>query len=284
MSFQITAPILGQHYSQAQFSTHSFDLHALGEADSPFIMLDDFRVRGTPFPPHPHAGFSAVTYVFEDSASGLRVRDSIGNDLRVQPGGIVWTQAGQGVIHQEGSSDARQELHGVQIFVNLSAQYKLLPPQTFWLDGPDVPQWTNNAGDRVRVLAGQFGSCMSPLKLAEEITLLDMFLSDEVKLPCRLGQYALVYVVSGLIHLSESKADKGRVITAGQSACFQIDGSVCIEAITESHLLCMVGDRLRESLVISGPFVMNSRPQISEALTRLKFGQFGSLAPLSEDV
>ena len=63
---------------------------------------DEFRVTGRPFPPHPHAGFSAVTYVLEDSEGKLRSRDSLGNDLVTGPGGIVWTQAGSGAAIPSG--------------------------------------------------------------------------------------------------------------------------------------------------------------------------------------
>jgi redox-sensitive bicupin YhaK (pirin superfamily) len=83
---------------------------------------DEFRVTGRPFPPHPHAGFSAVTYVLEDSEGKLRSRDSLGNDLVTGPGGIVWTQAGSGLIHEELPADSNRELHAVQVFVNLSSR------------------------------------------------------------------------------------------------------------------------------------------------------------------
>ena len=83
------------------FSIRSIDLEALGDVGSPVALLDDFRVSGRPFGPHPHAGFSAVTYVFEDSPGSLRSRDSLGDDLVVDPGGLVWTLAGSGVLHEE---------------------------------------------------------------------------------------------------------------------------------------------------------------------------------------
>ena len=101
----------------------------MGEEASLVALLDDFRVRGRPFPPHPHAGFSAVTYVLQASAGGLRSRYSLGHDLVVRPGGIVWTQAGSGVMHEEMPAPPDRELHGVQIFVNLSSKNKLAAPK-----------------------------------------------------------------------------------------------------------------------------------------------------------
>src|SRR5271166_989425 len=110
------------------FSVKAVDLDALCAKGSPIAVLDDFRVRGRPFAPHPHAGFSAVTYVFEDLKSGLRSRDSLGNDVIVGPGGIVWTETGSGVMHEEQPANPDGELHGLQIFVNLSAKNKLTSP------------------------------------------------------------------------------------------------------------------------------------------------------------
>ena len=88
-------------------------------------MFDDFRVRGHPSAPHPHAGFSAVTYVFDDSPGRLRSRDSLGNDHVVGRGGIVWTQAEHGVMHEEMLADLGEELHGLQFFVNLTCTTRL---------------------------------------------------------------------------------------------------------------------------------------------------------------
>lgn len=276
MSFQITTPIPGQAHAHGHFTANSFNLHAHGATASPFIMLDDFRVRGRPFPPHPHAGFSAVTCVFEDSGSGLRVRDSLGNDVQVQPGGLVWTQAGRGVMHQEMASDPRHELHGAQIFVNLSTQQKLLPAQTLWLDAPAVPQWTSVGGDRVRVLSGTFGQLTSALKPAEEITLLDVSLRDGLELPCGPGCYALIYLVSGQVRVSSS----GIELASGQAAAVQGEGSISLHALTPAaHVLFMAGSSLRETLVINGPFIMNNRQQISQAIARFESGDFGALAP-----
>ncbi|MGA2448264.1 MAG: pirin family protein [Polyangiaceae bacterium] len=83
------------------FSVQSIDLRRLGGRASPVVVLDDFRVSRSPFGPHPHAGVSAITYVFRDSPGGLRNRDSLGGHVVVGPGGICWLQAGRGALHEE---------------------------------------------------------------------------------------------------------------------------------------------------------------------------------------
>src|SRR5271165_3647580 len=122
-------------------SLQYLDLDALEVAAAPLAVLDDFRVTGMPFSPHPHAGFAAVTYVLEDSPGDLRSRASTGADLVVGPGGIVWTHAGSGVVHEEVPAEPGRELHGVQIFVNLSAKNKLTPARVLHLEPGEVPEW-----------------------------------------------------------------------------------------------------------------------------------------------
>ena len=126
MSVQFSPVINAQPRRIPAFSALQYiDLVALGVYGSPLAVLDDFRVQELPFSAHPHAGFAAVTYVFEDSASGVRSRTSTGADLVVGAGGIVWTQAGSGVIHEEVPAERGRELHGLQLFVNLSSKNKL---------------------------------------------------------------------------------------------------------------------------------------------------------------
>ena len=86
------------------------------------------------------------------------------------PGGIVWTQTGSGLIHEEVPADLDRELHGLQIFVNLSSQNKIAPPKTFRLQNNDVPEWRNAAGNRVRVVVGSFEGTLSPLVPGEPFT------------------------------------------------------------------------------------------------------------------
>jgi hypothetical protein len=123
MSIQISPVINASLWeSGGVFSAKSIKLHELGERASPIFVLDDFRVRGRPFAPHPHAGISGLTYVFEDSEGRARSRV-------VGPGGIVWFQAGSGAVHHEVPAESGRELRGAQIFVKLSAKNQRLTPR-----------------------------------------------------------------------------------------------------------------------------------------------------------
>ncbi len=185
MSIQFSPIVAASERGSGSFVVKAIDLSALGDLGLPVTVLDDFRVRGRPFAPHPHAGFSAVTYVFEDSPGSLRSRDSLGNDVVVGPGGIVWTQASSGMLHHEVPAETGRELHGLQLFVNLSARNKLVTPQMLCLSGSNVPEWQNDAGDRVRVVVGSFADVSSPLIPAEPFTLLDVALRREISFNLR---------------------------------------------------------------------------------------------------
>jgi hypothetical protein len=175
MPIHFSPVIAARQLSLRGFSSFlSFDLDALGVAASPVAVLDDFRVFGLPLCPHPHAGFAAVAYVLEDSRGGLRSRASSGIDLVVDPGGIVWTQAGSGVVHEETPAVPGRELHGIQIFVNVSSKNKFTAPQVLHLETGEVPEWRSDAGDRVRVVVGSFDGVFSPLVPAEPFILLDV--------------------------------------------------------------------------------------------------------------
>ena len=197
MATEFSSLVAAQPHGDDTFSVHTIDLKALGISGSPVVVLDHFRVRGRPFTPHPHAGFCAVTYVLQDSQTSLRTRDSQGRNVITDPGGIVWTQAGSGVIHEELPAETDGEVHGIQVFVNVSSKNKLAAPQLLRLTNSDVPLWRSGAGDRVRIVVGSFQNVSSPLVPAEPFTFLDAQLRQEISLYLLHDHNALVYVLDG---------------------------------------------------------------------------------------
>jgi len=234
-------------------------------------------VRGRPFSPHPHAGFSAVSYLFEDSQDALRTRDSLGNDVLTGPGGMVWTQAGNGLVHEEMAATPDGDLHMVQMFVNLPREGKLAPPRVFHLHHDEVPEWRSGAGDRVRVLVGSFQGEISPLAPAQPFGFLDVRLRSAIPLDLEKGHNALVYVLSGTVAVS-AEGDE-RWLGAGHAVGMRGDGaSVLIKAAEAAHLLVLSGVEIREPVVSWGPFIMNDETQIDEAFARYRAGRMGQLA------
>ena len=262
------------------FSAKGVNLYELGERASPIVVLDDFRVRGRPFGPHPHAGFSAITYVFEESQGGVRSRNSLGNDVVVEPGGIVWLQAASGALHQEVPAQTGRELYGAQIFVNLSSTNKLAPPRTLWLENSEVPEWRSDAGDRVRVVVGSYEGLASPLVPAEPFNLLDVALRREISFSLQTGHYALVYVREGGV-VVRAEGREQRVPSEHALALHGDGGRVAFEAVHPTSLLVLSGAEIREPVLVDGPFIMNERSQIDSATARFRAGEMGRLAPLA---
>jgi len=279
MSIQFSS-VLSTH-SRGQpglFSVKSVDLKKAGiEKTSPIIVIDDFRVKGRPFPPHPHAGFSANTYVFRDSAGGLRSRDSLGGDIVVGPGGIVWSQSGGGMLHEEMPDNPERELHGLQFFVNLSSKYKLTAAEVLHLDGHQVPVWKNEAGDHVYAVIGSYGDTPSPLVTAEPFTLLDVELRSSIKFDLPNGHHATVYVVGGDVLVGANGQEK--ILSNQQAVVLSGNGPVTFNTLRRAHFVILSGAEIREPVVSVGPFIMNSQAQIDDANRRYRSGQMGHLDP-----
>ena len=262
----------------SNFFTRSIDLAELNGHSSPLHVMDDFRVSGQPFGPHPHAGFSAVTYVFEDSEAKLRNRDSLGHDIIVGPGSMVWSQAGRGIIHEELAWAPGRELHGLQFFVNLSAKNKLTDPQVFVLHGDNVPQWQNAHGDRVRVVVGSFEGSSSPLVPTEPFTFLDVELRRAISFDLARDHNTLVYVLTGNV-LVRADEHEQRVPAAHAVALHGGSAAVTFEASQASHCLVLSGLQIREPTFAYGPFIMNDKNQADEAMARYRSGAMGYLEP-----
>lgn len=281
MSVQISTVLSAREKRAGGFSVKAVDFSAVANVGSPVLVLDDFRVRGSPFEPHPHAGFSAVTYVFEDSPGRLRSRDSLGHDVEIGPGGIVWTQAGRGMIHHEVPADLRGELHGLQLFVNLSRRNKHLAPQMLVLKGDDVPFWQSNKGDRVRVVAGTYAGVASPLVPPEPFDFLDVALRRGIAYDLQRGNVAIVYVASGEILVRAG--DQERIV--GKEHAVAIHGGnarLTFTAVSPARTVVLSGAAIHEPVLTHGPFIMNEWSQIETAVARYRAGDMGHLAPLAE--
>ena len=281
MSIQLSRVITSKPTGNGSSLIKSIDLHGLGERASPVNVIDHFRVCGRPFPPHPHAGFSAVTYVFEDSQGGLRSRDSLGDDVVIGPGGICWTEAGSGVMHEEVPADPGRELHGLQVFVNLSSKNKLVVPRMLRLQPNQVPEWRSDAGDRVRVVVGSFEGISSPLVPTELFNLLDIELRSEMSFSLQDAHNALLYVLTGGVLV---RADGQVQKVAGEHALglYGSGGIVTLEAVHPAHFVILSGAEIREPVLVHGSFIMTEPSQIEAAVARYRAGQMGYLAPLSD--
>lgn len=261
------------------FTAHRLDLKTLDPFIAPIMGFDVFRMSGPTFAPHPHAGFSALSYVFEDSEGSLRNRDSLGHDLIVEPGELLWTQAASGVIHDEFPAQNGAVVHGLQVFVNLSSKHKQLAPQMFHVSQEAVPVADDGAGNRIRILSGRLDEERSPIHPAEDFDFFDIRLRGSWTYSVRRGWNAMLYSLSGVIKASIDNAE--RTLDANEAVGVSADGSGGVLRITsneQAQALLLSGQDPREPVAVHGPFIMNTQDELAQAYERYHAGRMGHLA------
>jgi hypothetical protein len=244
----------------------------------PFIGIDHAWMSEPTFPPHPHAGFSAVTYLFLDSETGIQNRDSNGNRTLIEPGGLHWTAAGRGVVHEENPAVTGRAAHLLQIFVNLPQQVQNDAPFALTLLPADVPV-VQYPGVKVRVPLGQFADVRSPLSPPTDVTLLDVFLEEgaELALPVPMGHQAFVVPVMGrallngtefgLDDLSVPKMPSGPVHTTYQLKAHAGNAKLAV----------FIGVPLQQAFFSNGPMAFASQEHLIAATAAYHRGELGTL-------
>jgi len=275
------SPVASAQFARhgGNFSVHRLDLARLGDVIHPVMGFDHFVMGGPTFAPHPHAGFSAVTYVFEDSRGGMRNRDSLGHDLEVQPGELVWTQAGRGLIHDEYPANPGVPVHGLQLFVNLSAKNKHLDPEVFRLASASIPTETDAQGNRTRVMAGTYAGKASPMEAAEPFDFFDVQVRGDWVWSVPAGRSVLVYVLDGEVKVVGDGNE--HALKANEAIGLRVSGVVepPLRILTDrdAHVLVLSGVDPQEPIAVYGPFIMNTQTELAQTYERYATGQMGRL-------
>jgi quercetin 2,3-dioxygenase len=252
---------------------------------SPFLMLD--YVGPHDFPPtehargvgeHPHRGFETVTMVYEGMVAH---RDSAGNAGVIGPGDVQWMTAASGVVHEELHEEqfARKggRLHAIQLWVNLPKAFKMSPPRYQTLLKQDIPdiELDHGAG-HLRVIAGAFGETAGPARTFTPLHLYDVILSAGHRVPLSLpeGHNAAILVLQGRVSVNGSRAaEEAELIVLHRSG-----SRVDLDVQEPSHMLMMSGEPLEEPIARYGPFVMNNREELVEAVQDYQAGKMGHLS------
>ena len=243
-SLRVTLPtkgipfVIGAHFDAVSFREEQF----AGMMD-PLLMVDHFRMTEPTFGPHRHAGFSAVTYVLEDSRSPHLNSDSLGNDLPIHPGALHWMVAGHGVMHDEWPGGDDPEVHGLQIFVDLPADKRNIDPYAVHIEPEDVPEYRAE-GVRIRVVAGELDTIRSPVLLPQPFAIFDVFLEAGVSMapPVKAGWGAWLYVLDGAI----------RIEAGGEAVVLNKGRSVAVSGFAESSALQVSSVEKCQFIMLSG--------------------------------
>jgi len=272
------------HWVGDGFPVRTFFSYGDGPAISPFLLLDyagptRFEAAAQPrgVGPHPHRGFETVTVVYQGE---VEHRDSAGHGGTIGPGDVQWMTAASGVVHEEmhGRAFTRSggTLEMVQLWVNLPAKDKMSPPRYQDLLDVQIPnvQLENDAGT-LRVIAGAFRGTQGPAHTVTPIELWDVRLraGQAAQLPLPAGHTAMLLVQDGALRIGAT------TVEAPQLAWLDRDGdSVHLEApAADARLLLLAGQPIVEPVVGYGPFVMNSKAEIGQAIEDFESGKMGRL-------
>lgn len=239
----------------------------------PFLMLDAFDsvepddyIKG--FPWHPHRGIETITYLIQGE---IEHGDSLGNTGRILTGECQWMTAGAGILHQE-MPKASERMLGVQLWLNLPAKDKMVPPKYHGIRKEDIP--VIDEGDRqIHILSGIYGGktgamegeYCKPLLLDVEVRA-----GAEWSLAIAANTTLFIYIFQGA-----GTFGSDRLIPAKHAVLFDETGTFLVRASNEGiRFFLMAGAKLQEPIAWGGPIVMNTREELQLAFRELEEGKF----------
>lgn len=275
----------GSHWVGDGFPVRSiFSYHDLAEDLSPFLLMD--YAGPADFPPtthklgvgqHPHRGFETVTLVYE---GGVSHRDSSGGGGTIGPGDVQWMTAASGVLHEEYHSPAFAGTGGafemIQLWVNLPAKDKKSPPGYQGITADQIPEveLPDQAGT-VRVIAGRYGDASGPARTFTPMNVWDLRLKagHRVSLELPAGDTTALFVLRGAIHTCDHHPVRAAELAVMQRAESRLE----FDVTEDTTLLLLNGEPIPEPVVGHGPFVMNTREEIVQAINDFNRGRFGQI-------
>jgi len=253
----------------------------------PFLLLDHLGPvdwgpgEGIGAPDHPHRGFETVTYLLSGE---MEHKDSAGHSGKLTPGDVQWMTAGSGVVHSELPSPVFMSeggtMHGFQIWINLPARDKMIPPRYQEVPGEQIPKAVSDDEKvRVAVIAGKAMGVTAAIDTHTPIIYLHYTLAPggyvEQEIP--IDHNALVYVFSGeaLLGSNKRKVHEGQMATMSTGDTLQIANAET--SSDEVELLILAGKPIGEPLARHGPFVMNTEDEIRQAIADYREGRMGMI-------
>lgn len=262
-----------------------FPSNGLKDEINPFLMLD--YAGPSYFEPskqshgvgeHPHRGFETVTIAYQGAVSH---RDSAGNAGVIFPGDVQWMTAASGVVHEE-MHEKEFAMNGgtfemIQLWVNLPKAVKMSKPRYQGIAKEQIPSVDLGNGSYARVIAGELHGVSGAASTFTPVNLFDVRLTagSKVELPIPDGHNAGVFVLKGDLVLNGERSIKGEARIATLSPEGE---SVLLEAKEDTTLLVLSGEPINEPVFSYGPFVMNTRDEIMQAVRDYNDGKMGHLA------
>lgn len=251
---------------------------------SPFLLLDyiePWQLLPTHHPRgvdvHPHKGFETVSILWQGA---LAHEDSSGGKGEIFAGDVQWMTAGAGILHKEFHEKEFSKkggvLHGAQLWVNLPAKYKSVPPSYQDIRSNTIPEIaiTKDKG-KIRIISGEYEGVKGPAKTHTRINIFDVHAQPDANFELKVTEqdHTLLLVLNGTVHVNGEQ-----IARAGDIIVFHNTGTqINIQTNNETHLLLLSGEPINEPIAAYGPFVMNTQKEIEEAISDFNDGKFGHL-------
>ena len=247
------------------------------EADyiDPFLMLDEFGSENKDdyvagFPPHPHRGIETVTYMLHGK---FEHEDSTGSKGKMEPGDVQWMKTGRGIIHSEMPAMSGGKLLGFQLWINMPAKLKKNKPEYLYIKGKELGVHKDN--DKiVKVIAGKFEKAEGPQKNHNvDPTYFHVIINEGKVFTCNIpaGHNSFIYLLKGELKIGEEEHDK----TSNSNLILLKKGTeIKVKANKKTEFLFIAGKPIGEPIARGGPFVMNTKAEILEAIQDYNNGTF----------
>ena len=241
----------------------------------PFLMLDEFGSENSEdyiagFPPHPHRGIETVTYML---AGDFEHKDSTGGEGKMSAGDVQWMKTGSGIIHSEMPAMKEGKLHGFQLWINMPAKLKMSKPEYIYIDA-DKMKIHKDIDKKIKVIAGKFekaegtvkGHNVDPIYFDVELNKGKKF---DFKIPSTHNSF--IYLINGEIEIGEKKHTKVKDSTL---VLLSRGENLKVSAKINAKFLVISGKPINEEIARGGPFVMNTKSEILQAVQDYHSGNF----------
>lgn len=242
----------------------------------PFVFIDHMGptcladYENLDVPPHPHIGLSTLTYLFDGA---IMHRDSMGNELVIEPGAVNWMTAGKAVTHSERTPEYLRHkdkfLHGLQIWVALPKDLEFMDPEFSHIEQKDIPHWEEN-GVSYRLIAGEALGKKSPVPVYSPLYMIEIKTEEErlIDIGSHLFGESGLYILEGAVRSQDHRyGEKQILITTDASLC-----SFTLEA--NSTVYIFGGTPFPEERFISWNFVATSKETLEEAKEKWRNHEF----------
>ncbi len=262
----------------------AFPTQKVNQVD-PFLLLHHAQTTYSPLSPakyqgigpHPHRGFSPVTFIIEGE---IHHRDSRGHSQIAKAGEVQWMHAGAGIVHSERPTEAmikrneQQEI--IQLWINSPASKKMIPPSYYYLSKANIPVFSSADGlIENKLIAGQYKQQKGQINTQSELLIIWGIAQagGEQTLDIPSNHNAMIYLIKGSMRLHGYG-----MIETEYLAVLNNEGSQIVASFSkDTQFLLLTGLPINEKVTQSGPFVMNTQTQILEAIRDYQMGKMGVL-------